>query len=670
MKEYMDGYSFVKEIVEFSRDGAVDILLSKAIDECDWLELKASFYVSEKDEDFANRKLLAKKPDGFDDRQWLNELNKGRIVKTIVAMYNSRGGVIFVGLSPDAGHELVPMAQNDPYGILSSGSKGVNDYLSKIDESLAKGYFWFGTAKHYLSLPVNSLFESTILPYKNGCIIALIVKSSKQPNSCIITCDDEGSERNAKSYLVLRTEKGNNKEETVSGITERKKDELERKRFALLQDENLSRYFKEITGGESAQIASRPASWHEVWRKLWTFSFKGKASRTELWMSYGYYSAFILAAFCLSMIFGSNRIVTIVQFLGFILLAPPFVRRLHDWGLSGWCLLVLIGFGMFDGWFPNLATVNRVVNGFFFLGMLSFGCFPGRRIYGKYKGALFSICFFCALLLVGYLNLGYKAIEEVDDVDEPFTGRVSDLEKEPDPSGSDYIVYGLDAVGNEYVGTFDKVVIPALKSKRTDSKTVFTSTLERFVSDIHRVQYLADHLSDDSKNGSVQCDKKFFNTLRKVVEAFDDLVALARKGDSTMDEIHKSFLLVEVETDRLFRRADVLCAERWRGPFLGLVHRISNALEYYVRNKKINGSNALHENKNNEPSISEIERGCERSFAKQLGASASQVSARATKNGNGRWDVRITAIRHDGERRSLYATAVMDKSGNIHYYTD
>lgn len=72
----------------------------------------------------------------------------------------------------------------------------------------------------------------------------------------------------------------------------------------------------------------------------------------------------------------------------------------------------------------------------------------------------------------------------------------------------------------------------------------------------------------------------------------------------------------------------------------------------------------------NEPSISEIERGSERSFASQLGASSSQVSARATRSGNGRWNVRITATRYDGAKRSINATAVMDKNGDIHYYTD
>ena len=54
----MNGHQFVKEVIGFSPENAVDILLSKGVDECDWLELKASFYVSVDDEDFSNIKLL------------------------------------------------------------------------------------------------------------------------------------------------------------------------------------------------------------------------------------------------------------------------------------------------------------------------------------------------------------------------------------------------------------------------------------------------------------------------------------------------------------------------------------------------------------------------------------------------------------------------------------
>ena len=570
----MNGYQFAKEVIGFSSDNAVDILLSKGVDECDWLEFKASFYVSDDDEDFSNTKLLSKKPEGYGDRQWLDELNKGRIVKDIIAMYNSRGGVIFIGISPDSSHRLVPMTQNDPYGILRN--RGFNDYVNRINDQLSTRYSWFGTARHYSSRPVGGLFESKILPYRNGYVVALIVKSAGLNDSCIITCDDERSPRNAKSFLVFRAEDGNNREENVSGITGRKKDELDRTRFAFFQKRDLAQLFKAITGGESPG-PTEAVSWREAWHKLWTFSLHGKASRTELWMSYGYYSAFIAGAICLSMIFGSNRILSIVQLLGFVLLAPPFVRRLHDLGLSGWCLLVLIGFGMFEGFFPNLITINRIINGFFFLIMLSLGCIPGQRIYGRYRGGTFSVCFFALLLLAGFMNRG----QERNMGNEPFLGNVFDLEDEPDPTGNDAIVYGIDAVGNAYEETFDKVVIPALKKRNNSGMVVFGATIEKMASDMHRVLFLAEHLSNDPKSELGDVDKEFCCMLKSLIATFDDLAKVSMREDATVSEIRKSFEHVETETDILFRKADVLCKDRQRGPFLGLIHRISDALKPY-----------------------------------------------------------------------------------------
>lgn len=570
----MTGYTFVEEVIAFSRDHAADILLSKGVDECDWLELKASFYVSDDDEDFSDVKLLSKKPEGFGDRQWLDELNKGRIVKDIVAMYNSRGGLILIGVTPDSSHRLVPMAQNDPHGILRN--RGINDYVNRINEQLSTRYSWFGTARHYFSRPVAELFESRMLPYRNGYVVALIVKSAGRNDSCIITCNDEHSPRNAKSFLVFRSEDGNNREENVSGITERKKDELDARRFAILQKRDLERYCKEITGVEASSPAGR-VSWREAWRKLWTFSLRGKASRTELWMSYGYYSAFIACAICLSMIFGSNRILSIVQFFGFVLLAPPFVRRLHDLGLSGWSLLVLIGLGMFEGFFPSLITINRIINGFFFLIMLLLGCLPGWRIYGKYNGGVFSVCFFALLVLVGLINREQKSC--VDN--EHFEGRVSDFEDEPDPTGNDAIVCGIDAVGNEYEEMFDRVVIPALKNQNYNARVVFGATVEKMASDMHRVGYLAEKLSSGQKGEFGELDKEFCNMLKDLIVAFDDLVKVSTREKSETEEIRKAFEQVEIKADIFFRKADVLCKDRFRGPFIGLIHRINDALKAY-----------------------------------------------------------------------------------------
>ena len=70
-----------------------------------------------------------------------------------------------------------------------------------------------------------------------------------------------------------------------------------------------------------------------------------------------------------------------------------------------------------------------------------------------------------------------------------------------------------------------------------------------------------------------------------------------------------------------------------------------------------------------EPSNAEIERGIMENFIRRTGAFSAKLDARARKIGNGRWSVVLTAERF-GERRTLNATAVMDKNGDVHYYTD
>ena len=70
-----------------------------------------------------------------------------------------------------------------------------------------------------------------------------------------------------------------------------------------------------------------------------------------------------------------------------------------------------------------------------------------------------------------------------------------------------------------------------------------------------------------------------------------------------------------------------------------------------------------------EPSNSEIATGMKRSFITETGAYSANLNAKAKKIGDGRWAVKMTAEK-DGYKRTLNATAVMDKNGDIHYYTD
>ncbi len=70
-----------------------------------------------------------------------------------------------------------------------------------------------------------------------------------------------------------------------------------------------------------------------------------------------------------------------------------------------------------------------------------------------------------------------------------------------------------------------------------------------------------------------------------------------------------------------------------------------------------------------EPSNAEIARGMKESFMRNSGAYSANLDATARKIGNGRWAVSLTTEQF-GERRTLNATAVMDKNGDIHYYTE
>ncbi|MBQ4199098.1 MAG: hypothetical protein II649_04365 [Kiritimatiellae bacterium] len=70
------------------------------------------------------------------------------------------------------------------------------------------------------------------------------------------------------------------------------------------------------------------------------------------------------------------------------------------------------------------------------------------------------------------------------------------------------------------------------------------------------------------------------------------------------------------------------------------------------------------------PSNKEIAQGMIRMFSRETGISSANLKARAKKIGNGRWTVAMEVERYDGQRRTLNATAVVDKNGGIHYYTD
>lgn len=93
--------------------------------------------------------------------------------------------------------------------------------------------------------------------------------------------------------------------------------------------------------------------------------------------------------------------------------------------------------------------------------------------------------------------------------------------------------------------------------------------------------------------------------------------------------------------------------------------QIARLTQCFMENSEIKAANS------DEPSLREIEQGMISSFAREVGVSSVNLDAHAwaRKIGDRRWLVQLTAwVR--GQCRALYATAVMDADGNIHYYTD
>lgn len=70
-----------------------------------------------------------------------------------------------------------------------------------------------------------------------------------------------------------------------------------------------------------------------------------------------------------------------------------------------------------------------------------------------------------------------------------------------------------------------------------------------------------------------------------------------------------------------------------------------------------------------EPSISEIERGFKEAMFGNPYESRNNLKVIVRRISYGKWSILCTA-RRNGESRTLHATAIMDKNGDIHFYTE
>ena len=405
-KRAISGYAFVRCVLDSYPDNAGDALL-KAAGGCerDWLELKASFYVRPDDPDFSNEKLLKKKPAGLTDSEWLSEINLGRIAQSIIAMHNSRGGVILVGISPGREHAFVPMSDNDPHEILASGTRDLGDYIDDAVSRLAKVNRYTKGSTYDIPSDFIGLFDRRIVKFKGDQICALVVKACRFPLHLCARNKKDGSL--AAFYRDLNC----NGQNIALDVTKAKSlDEFGLIRKSVLSDDSLCRllsaknssvfceqeiwvrYLEDwwtipLPDNSSQGLPAQSVSWNEAWHRLWSFSVAGRAPRSEFWADVGFYLLFMCACSFLNRVFWNfwwSPSFSFMPHLASLLLLPPLVRRFHDIGWSGWFVAVIPILYYIDTIFPNAMVVQLFCFSALDLVLVVLGCIPGKSTLTKY----------------------------------------------------------------------------------------------------------------------------------------------------------------------------------------------------------------------------------------------------------------------------------------------
>lgn len=142
------GYGFSKRIVDYygtnKERGAGDVLLEKASNQwCDWLVCYDTFYQNLQVEG--------------------NKERFNSIIQDICALYNTRGGVVIIGID-----------QNDPQDILRN--RGLQDYAKKACDQMCRHNTILRTKDERKR--IKRLFETKVICCKGREAIALLVKSA------------------------------------------------------------------------------------------------------------------------------------------------------------------------------------------------------------------------------------------------------------------------------------------------------------------------------------------------------------------------------------------------------------------------------------------------------------------------------------------------------------
>ena len=162
----ISGYDLVRSVISARQDDAIFTLIANAGgSECDYLELKAS--------------IVAKNlnpGETASDIYW-------NIARELIAMVNTRGGILVIGIDDTPDHNVVPLRKSDPDGIIER--EGMEAYMRKAIDSrvLPDSQEWVYKNCHYkLAQNVNlaDYVQIERLPYLGEDVIAYLVRPCEE----------------------------------------------------------------------------------------------------------------------------------------------------------------------------------------------------------------------------------------------------------------------------------------------------------------------------------------------------------------------------------------------------------------------------------------------------------------------------------------------------------
>ena len=162
----ISGYDLVRKVISARQDDAIYTLIaSTGGSECDYLEFKASIVTRD-----------LEPGESPSDIYW-------NIARELIAMANTRGGILIIGIDDSPAHNVVPLRDSDPNGIIAH--EGLEAYMRKVIDShvLPENQEWtYKKCRYKLAQNVNlsDYVQIEKMKFRDEDVIAYLVSPCEE----------------------------------------------------------------------------------------------------------------------------------------------------------------------------------------------------------------------------------------------------------------------------------------------------------------------------------------------------------------------------------------------------------------------------------------------------------------------------------------------------------